>query len=323
MKWNAFSLVSPAIDKTEKKLFPFVFKEWIRLVFISMLSKFGSTGGGFKGNMLSNLGSSNSTSKAKNITGAAIAGTASTLGFGLIGLMLLILLGLGIFMVYITSVFSFIYIYALTNKKYLIKEGWTKNKKLGSSLFWFRILLGIICLLMVIIIFIIPVLNVIHIGFSNYFTIDNILKIFLDFLPYVLIFLVWAIILWIFTTLVYDFSLIEMYKRRIGAWTAIKNTLREAKKQKLEILVYLIAKIIIAIGMSIILIISAIILLVPGVIIAIGLAFVSVPLLIVFIMLYLIAMVCTIIIALLPLSVFRGYFSIMTYEKVYSNKILN
>jgi hypothetical protein len=144
MRWNSFNLVGPAIDNTKKLLFPYNFKYWGKLTFVSILSKYGvsSSGSGGGGN-----GSSfASNDETKSITGNAIAGATNNFNYGLIGLLVALFSIIGLVMTYITSIFTFIYIEALVKKRYSISESWNGNKKQGHSFFGFRIIFGLISL---------------------------------------------------------------------------------------------------------------------------------------------------------------------------------
>ena len=325
MRWNAFNLIEPAISNTKKLLFPFNLKNWIKLTFVSLLSRFGSGGGGFRGGG-SNYSKSLSSNKARNITGNAISNTFDSVGYGILGILLFFLVLIGLLIGYVTSIFSFIYIDALVNKTYSIGKSWVKNRKIGRSFFGFRIVLGLVSLLVFASIFAIPIIHVFKIGFFNYIEKTSFLTIFLDFLPFVLIFLIWFILLWIFTTFVYDFSLIEMYKKQIGIKAAIKNTFRNIRKQKLESFVYLLANIVFSLIITLIALIAVIlmfiILFLVGLIIFLLFSLISKWLALGIIILFAIGGIMVILVTLLPLGVFRSYIPLLAYEKVYSEKVL-
>ncbi|MEA3329661.1 MAG: hypothetical protein U9Q06_02865 [Nanoarchaeota archaeon] len=339
MKWNAFSLIEPAIKKTEGLLFgdAFSLKYWMKLGFVSMFSM-NRIGGGFK----SGGGGRNFTlpstknERVSNITGNAVSKFSGTTA-GIVGLIAVIGLMIGLIFNYITSMFTFVFIDALFKKQYSIRQSWGESRSKGCSLFFFRIIIAIITFGGILLIFSPLIIQIASVGIGNYFENFNLLFFIGQVLLYLLLLVVWVFLISIFLTFVYDFSLVDVYTNSIGFTSAIRRTFHNLRDQKLEGLVYWLAKLVIGIvtGMAVLLL---------GIIYLVLLLFVGGLLgLIILLPVYLISKSILAIIALsiilgipflllafylfnvlvLPLSVFVRYFAILGYEKLYGKKVLS
>ncbi len=116
MKWNAFNEVSPAINKTGERIFPFDFWEWLRLSFISGFaarrggSSFNYNGGGSGGG--GSGGSSGTSVSFEEVKTQIREFIKDYWIFG--ALIFSIIFVLGTILSYIQSVFSFIFLDSLT-----------------------------------------------------------------------------------------------------------------------------------------------------------------------------------------------------------------
>jgi hypothetical protein len=321
MKWNAFSLVDPAIKKTGELLFPFNLKYWMKLGLVSLLS----SGTSFRGNSGSNY-SAPSSDKDSTITTNAIASIPSKYGWGLIGLLVSIGLIFVLIMQFISSVFTFIFLDAVINKDYKIKQSWRKNKSKGLSFFGFRIITGLISLIVILAILSPILIQMYNMGLENFFTPENLWSMLGTFLVSILLFLTWIILFGIFMTFVVDFALPDMFKNNLKITRAMKNTFAKIKTQKYSSFVYILSKIVIAIalgiGTLIALIPVSIVAVIIGAVIFIPLFLLSKIIFIIILIPYVIFFLYILNVVILPLSVFAKYFSLLAFEQLYNTKIL-
>jgi len=288
----------------------------MKLGFVSLLSKKnGVFGGGFS--FPSFPKSVENSQLSKNISLGPIKSGALTIWFTLLGI-------ISLAYTFITSVFTFSFMDALLKKNFLIKESWNENKPLGASFFWFRILIGLIGLLVSILILLPLFLQLFNHGF------DNILENFMNILPSLILPIVFlslfGIIFGIFLFFVHNFSLVDMKINKIRITQAIKNTFKQIKLQKKESAMYLLAVFVLGIGLGILSFVIGSMLVIVTIIIGLILFFTAnmisfilvlillIPLTILFI--YVLAVV------LMPIKAFLRYFSILGYEKLYNKKIL-
>jgi len=337
MKWNPFNLVEPAINKTKSLLFPINPKLWLKLGIVSLFSIYGrcSGGGGSPGGNVSNLSIPHNQTSA--VTGNAVSSFAknSIIG-GIISIFLVIFAAIALVVNYITSMFTFVFIDSLVKKECFVKKSWGNGKSFGMSLFLFRILFAVVNLLVIGLIVLIPILKVFSKGgFEKFFESTSILGIVLTFLPYLLLFILWIIVISIFITFVIDFSLLNMYKNSNGIVSSIKQTFKAVNNQMLESFIYLLAKIVLGIGIGLIsifafvllLIVAAIPGLVIGVLLFLMLFFISkalaIGIVILFGIVYLFLFIYAFVVLILPLSVFISYFSMLCYEKLLKVKLVS
>jgi len=355
MKWNAFDFLSPAIEKTKQRLFPFNFKEWFKLMIICTLSGTGGSrfsGGNSlgSGNSFSGNGSGGKSDSFSSITGNAVndgnSSIASSLGgiesqgsisesiragikeYWVLGSILFFIGFLFMtFIGYIRSVFAFIFIEALINKE--SKFTFKKNNPKGISLFVFRFIVTMITLIIIVSLAapyiyhfikgnnILEVLGWVYIAFS------------------IIAFIIYIIILWLFFLFFNDFALPYMYANNVPAWFAFKQTWKDIFNNKVEILVYWLARLVCSIGVVVIAGILFILLIIVfviagGIIFLIGfLSFKIIGLPILFIaigILFAIALIIifgiSILMLTLPLNVFYRYFHLFNFENLTSIKLL-
>jgi hypothetical protein len=328
MKWNAFEFVEPAIDKTRKLLFPIKLKYWFKLGFVSLLSAGNRFGSG------SNFSFPSSSNKDSSITGNAISNLTDKINWTLVGVLAALFVVIGLIFTFIQSVFSFIFIDALVKKDYQIKKSWAQHKSKGISFFWLRLVMGLICLAVVVLIFLPAIIQIAQVGFKEFFSSASLLHLILTFLPSLIFLGLWIIIYSVFMTFVTDFALPESYKNSVGVWEAAKRTFRNLNNQKVEGLVYVLAKIVLGIAVAIISVIALVILLIPVLIVAGIIALITVlpayfisktAAIVVAIVIgipYFLFALYVFIVAILPLTVFLRYLGLIAYENMFKTRIL-
>lgn len=323
MKWNAFGLAEPAIDKTKELLFPIRFGYWMKLGLVSLLSVGTGMGGSIR--VPSSGGSSFSNKKIANITGNVISNSQKA-AIGLIGTLVFALGIIYLIWNFITSIFTFVFIDALILKDYSIKKSWGKNKSQGVSFFGFRILISVLSLLAIGLIFLPLIVQLLQNGVINYFTNNSFSRILITLIPSIILSLLWLLILGIFMMFVLNFSLVDMYKNKIGITRSIKNTFRQIRTQKLESFVYLLANFVFSIAIAVLFLIVLIpIIIVFGLIglaLFFGIFIFSKIVAIIILVPYVIFVIYAFSVVLLPFSVFMRYFSLLGYEKLFATKLL-
>jgi len=325
MEWNAFSLAEPAIDRTKDLLFPIIPRYWAKLTLVSIFSVGNGFSGGWGGNGWSGSGFSNE--KSSNITGNVISG--NSLVAGVIGAVIFCLSVLYLAWTYVSSVFSFIFYDALVYKKYSIKSGWEKNRNLGISFFGFRIIASLVFILVSVLIFLPIIFKLITNGL-DYFKIIFSSEALLIVIPSVIIFILWMIIYRIFISFVIDFSIVDMYRNKIGIKKSIKNMMGKVRSFKIESFVYLLAGFVFGIAIGILSLLVLIPFLIFFGLIGLGVFFglsyglgLSDGWIWIILIPYILFALYSFIVLLLPFSVFKKYFSILAYEKLFGIKVLS
>ena len=139
MQNNAFSIINESIEKTKGRLFPFNFREWMKLGLVSMLGTPYSA----------SQGASFNYHNKGNIVGSAVAEGFSQALPLLMPLMIILPLAAAILAVYFSSLFYFIMFDSVNKEKTEIRKSYEKVKHQAMSLFNFRIWIGISILLLI------------------------------------------------------------------------------------------------------------------------------------------------------------------------------
>ncbi len=316
---NSVDSVEPAFNAMKELLFPIRFLFWLKLAFVSLF------GGRRSGGSFENFSkSSNNSFKTPNLNSFLAQ-------YGLvIGLLAFIIVLIGLVFGYIGSVFSFVFVEDLVEKKSNILEPFRKNIGFGFNYFLFNLFLGLVSLI-TLLLFLLPALIPFLTGMNPIISIG-----FLIFL-FVVWFLTIGLILGLISSFTHDFILPLMYLKQQGlmqSWSELKKLILKEWK---EFLVYLIVSFVLSLVGGVIALILLIPLIIVGVVIAFILAiigfwgivtsgnwlliaviiFLAIPL--VFLFIYLTAIIT------LPINVFFRYYSIIFLGKtsVSIKKILN
>jgi len=321
MRWNPFSLISSAIDLTKKRLFPFEFWEWFKLMIISFLGS-SSKGGNFN---MSNGRSAGDFPEKEEFLNILREGLKK---YWVIGTMIFsFVFILATLFSYVKSVFSFILIESLINKK--AKFTFSKNHSKGVSLFLFKFAISIITLLLIGLL----AFPYIYSFVSGNLVIDSVGLAYVIFSIAALV--VYLIILWVLFLFLYDFAVPYMYVKKTPAWFSLKKIWREIKKNKFETFVYWVARLVVGIVIGLIVLvlivlcliifglISLILVLIGFLLYKIGIGiFAIIILAIIFGIILFLAFLITLFIVCLPLGVFGKYFGLLNFEKLTKIKIL-
>jgi hypothetical protein len=322
MRWNAFDLVGKSVKKTQQLLFPIKFRYWMKLGFVSLLSK--NSGSFLKGNNGLNFSVPSSNKDVNSVTGNAISNLSEKSYIGILGLIMGVGVILALIWSFITSVFTFIFIDALVKKDYKIKKSWKENKGNGASFFGFRIVTALINLAVIGLIFLPLILSIIDVGLKEFISTIS-FSVFLSFMISIIFAVIWLLLFGIFIGFVLDFALPEMYRQGIGIIGGIKRMWENIKVQKVESLVYLVAKIALGIVVGLISLIALIpvglVFLILGLIILVPLWFISKILMFIFLVPVFLLFIYAFNVVVLPLNVFLKYFSLLVYEKLFRVKL--
>jgi len=327
MKWNAFSLTSDAINKTGKRLFPFQFWEWFKLTVISFLAanrmrgNIGSGWGSGGGRGSGGGGGSRSLEEAKTQIREFIR------NYWILGALIfsVFFLIMTIFS-YIQSVFTFILIESLVEKK--SRFTFSKNSNKGFSLFLFKFVITIITLL---------VLVGLAFPYVYHFMAGNpvVSSVGISYIAFSIIALiVYLFILWVLFLFLYDFAVPYTYVKGTSVRFSLSQIWREIKKNPGEVFIYWLARLVFTIVVGVIAVLIALLLLLVFALIGasiFGMGFLLYKLiggLLFFIILGIILGVILFIIFLfavgmcvLPFAVFLRYFELMNFEKLTKIKL--
>lgn len=316
MKWNSFNTLSPSIEKTRSRLFPFDIIEWLKFAIITILSGW-KTSGGFS---FPNWNKASSPGEIPKISKSIRE------NYGLIGTIVSAIMIVGIIFTYIKSVFAFIHIEALINNK--SKFTWKKNKERGLSLFLF--LLGITVLSFI-------VLGALGSPYIYYFMKGMSLKLVSSayLMVSIALAILYLLIIAIWLLFFNDFVIPYMYTKGSSALSSLNIIWRYIFRNKVEALVYILAKIVLGIALGIltgfVFLVSLIVVGMAGAV-AFGLGYLLnsfiglLPLFIGFgvilgIILFIVWLIVGSMLSL-PFTVFLGYFKIINFEKLTKVKML-
>jgi hypothetical protein len=307
-----------AFEKTKKILLePFNIWVWAKLVLIAFFA--GALGGGSNvGNNFS--GSSEDLSNLMYSTSNAFPNSTLLL---LAILFVIFIVVLVIVMLYLRSVFTFVFINALTTRDVKIVKPFRENMDKGLKLFLFNILLILVSLIIALIIIgpaIYLIFKVINIGSMDLMSSLSFIVIIFAIILLVILFICFVVLMSIITGFTYDFVAPFMYFKGMGIVEGWKHLISKMEKEPLEFLIYIFARWILQliIGLaSLIILLPLIFILVIGLIAAafIGalLAEVSIWLLLPVILvagIFMLACIILIMFVTMPIAVYFRYYSL-------------
>jgi len=231
-------IIGDVFDKTKKLFFPINLKYWLKMGFVGLFTGSGTGSGGGNGYSSSRSGGE---SPFKDMTFREVVSKGNQVGLDffqnygyLVGIGLFVLYGLGLFFSYLSSVFTFVFFEGLFDKKFTIKNSFSKSKKLGTSLFAFRFIFGIINLVITLLIFSPLIMSFISNDLINF----NLWLL----IPMFLILIIISFIISIFLFLINDFVIPIMFTKKYAfgpSWDYFKKI---AVNKKMEIFLYWLVK---------------------------------------------------------------------------------
>lgn len=261
----AADILSESFEKTKNLFFPIRPGYWIRMGFISL---FGSSFGGGSGGNSGYNSSGRDLPSGLNFTEAISQFNTGALDFlskygTIVAIVFIMFYAISIFFTYINSVFRFMFIEGIVKKDVRIIKSFKDNKSNGLSLFFLRFIFGLISLAIFLLVF----SPMIIAFFSNTLVTFN----FWLLIPMFLLLLLFALIVGIFWFLVYDFVVPIMYLKQLAFSPAWHYFIKIARNNKLEIFLYWLIRIGLAIASAVIsLIVILPMLLVLGILVLIG-----------------------------------------------------
>ncbi|OGJ17360.1 hypothetical protein A3K73_06050 [Candidatus Pacearchaeota archaeon RBG_13_36_9] len=327
MKWNAFNVVSPAIDKTGERIFPFQFGEWLKLTIISCLAagrRGGFNGGSGGGGGSGSGGSGSGSADLENFKSQVREFIRNYWIFG--ALIFSVIFVIATILSYISSVFTFIFIDSLVEKK--ARFTFSKNHSKGVSLFLFKFVVTIITLL---------IIGGLAFPYVYNFMAGNPILSSVG-IPYIVFsiiaLIVYLILLWIVFLFLYDFAVPYTYAKGTSIKFSLGQIWGKIRENPLEVFVYWLARLVLGIALAIIAVIIAILVFIVFALIGLlifGIGFLLYKLiggLLFFIILGVIVgiiLLAVFLIAigmcLLPFTIFSRYFELLNFEQLTGIKL--
>jgi len=249
---SAVDALMPAWEHTKQVLFsPFRARKWLKLGLIALLAGVvggggggGGTGGGPGGGGGSGSGSGPDPAALwAQIVDGYHAHTAEVLaGAAAVGLLIV---GFSLVMLYVSSVFRFIFLESVITNETRIRESWHRNRAEGLSFFWWRLGFGTLAFLIVALLVGLPVtLMVLSLtGSSGSPTgVGAVLGIVGVALIGIFLLVVVALVLGLISALTRDFVLPLMYLRRIRVLEAWRQCWGIVTANKGGFVVYFLMK---------------------------------------------------------------------------------
>lgn len=309
-----------ALEETKDLLLPFDLGTWLRLIVIMLFVGGGGfnfptsfptgSGGDYSGTgdysqsysqevPTSNTGDliSAQFSDLGHMTGLA-AGSSSAGSMAMVVVLVLFALGFGLFWMYLSSVFEFIFYQSLLDKDVSIRGNFRKHYGNGLRYFGFRLGFMLIILGMIggiiAAIFLSPILGI------------------LGILPAIIFFIGMAI----FAALVHDFVLIKMIESGEGLIASWKEIWPDIRENAADVLLYFIIKMVVALALGIAIVIVALIFVIPAVLVlVIGGTNLLTGILFALLLLLTVAAVLTV---KVPVQTFLYYYTILIYHEITS-----
>jgi len=307
MGWYAVEEIDEAVERTRELLLPFDLGTWLRLALIIIF-----TGSGFSffnfPSVPADTGEDYSTGSdvdvsavpetaSNSITGLSTASSSST---ALIWMVLGLIAGVVFVLMYLSSVFEFIFYQSLLDEEVKVRRNFSLHSGRGLRYFGFR--LGYLATLLLLLLLVITVFWI------------NILLGVLTLFPALLL----IAALSIFAGLTRDFVLIEMIETEEGVFSSWRSFWPSVREEWKQILVYLAVKLGlgIAIGLTVVtaVVFGSLILLIPFGIIGVLLSMITSPLAIPVALAYIFTVAIGTLFLMVPLNTFMKYFIILVYQ---------
>ena len=296
MDYYAVNALKESFQKTKNFFFgPFSLKRWLKLGFVGILGGIAqqaggscncnSPGGGGGGSSSGSDGTSSGDTEFANQAKEAAQNLEhfykehSTLIFALAGLLILLILVLSIIFQYIRANMFFVFMESLIQREVTITSSFGNNKGKGFSLFSFRLVIGLISLIIIVVAsipLIIYLWKMTQSSSPNW----NIWSIVANFFLTIVTILIVAIISHCIMSPTHDFATAIAYGKDmsiLGAWSYLSGLMTA---NPLQFFVYYIMKILVSVcvgfAMLILLVPVTIILLIVYIILALILALVGV-----------------------------------------------
>jgi len=239
----------PALQNVKRVLLsPFSVRKWLKLGLIAFLAGVVSSGGGSGGGVPSGNGGPDFDQVGPQIVGwyqtHADTIIAGAIGLGIVGLAVFLI------MLYVNSIFRFIFMESVITTETRIWESWHRNKAEGMAYMWWRIGFGLASLLLVALLVGVPVtiLVIFILGPAKGGGFAAVGGAIVLGLVAIFFAVICALVIGLTNAITRDFVLPLMYLRRIGSiagWRAFWPILCG---NKLGFLIYFLLKFVMAIA---------------------------------------------------------------------------
>ncbi|MFH0875099.1 MAG: hypothetical protein V1859_04115 [archaeon] len=233
----AIKIIEPAFQKTKESLFPVDKKYWLRMGLVSLASA-----GNYAGNGGNPMGDGSSLPDTGNLSFREIVAkfNIEALQFlkiygWIIGVLFAILYIFSLVVSYINSVLYFVFIEGVIQKKIEVRKSFSANRAIGTSLFLFRTIFGLISLAA----YIICLYPVIDAFLNNRLAYFNLWLL----IPMIIGIVIFSVFFGIISFIVEDFLIVIMYLKKLPIGASFTYFKRIASGKTLEIFLYWLMKI--------------------------------------------------------------------------------
>ena len=144
MSVSVIDPLGPAMNRTQRVLFqPFDFGKWLRLGLCAFLASLGEGGSSFNGNSNSGGGGQGGGGPNMNDVGNFLEEYALILAIAVV-VVVLLFIGLGLLVQWLSSRGKFMFLDGVVKNRGAVVEPWKEYRTEGNSLFFFRVVLGIL-----------------------------------------------------------------------------------------------------------------------------------------------------------------------------------
>ena len=204
-------IMGEAFAQMKRILFkPFRFKKWLKFGFIVFIAEIFSKG--FRNNFDLQGFLREPEGKQFILAIVAFCKTHLPLVIGMGIALVIISIILYFLFLYLSSVFSFVFLDGVVKNKVEIRKSFRENKQRGFSYFLFNILFGFACLLLIFLIDILPLYLIIK---NKFFEQSGFLSIFLVVAGWAVVSLIHLLLIAVIAFFVEDFVLPIMYKQNL------------------------------------------------------------------------------------------------------------
>lgn len=252
---SAVDAISPAFENVKRVLFsPFNLRKWLMLAFIAMFAGVmgggGGNGGGNWGGRAQGQPGGGGGAQVEApfdwLVSAWQSDPVAVIGLGASAVLLL--LSIWLLMLYISSVFRFIFLESVVTGKPEVRAGWHRNRAEGAAYMWWQIGFGLIALLAFVLLggwpLVVAISTLVGASKAGGSAIGGAILL-------LVIFALWALflglVIGVVSALTRDFVLPIMYKERVGTIAAWKRFWPVLGRSKWGFVVYFLLKFVMAI----------------------------------------------------------------------------
>jgi len=298
------AVIGDSVNWTKKMLFrPFNLKKWLILAFVAIMAGAMSNGCNLNtsgGNDNRHESSQSCSSSAESLSAAGAAGTCTApsacsrlstpemaVVWTVLGIAILFVLLIVILFTWLGARFSFVFIEDIVKDDASVKKPFADNAEIGNSYFKFALLFMLTFFACVVAMIALGIFIFAKSGLMAALSSPEpsgsaVGGFLLVFIPFLVVFVIVAAGVGIFSTMVVDLALPIMYKDRIRVLAGIGKAWDIVKANKGNFLVYLLIKLGLGIGAGIaylvVFIIGLLIALVPMILLSVVLYFISMAL---------------------------------------------